>query len=259
MPHHHLPATLIIIPTYNEAGNIEATVGSVLRALPEAHILVVDDGSPDFTGDIADRIAGEDERVFVLHRTEKKGLGAAYLAAFDWAHQHDYAIIGEFDADGSHPAEALPRMMAAFDSAARPALVIGSRWVRGGSVVGWPRSREFLSRGGNVYSRLMLGLPVADATAGFRLYRAEALRAIDLSSVDSRGYCFQVDLTLRFHDAGLPIVEIPIEFREREIGESKMSRSIVVEAMLRVTVWGVQRFGRRLRGRPATPRRAGAR
>jgi dolichol-phosphate mannosyltransferase len=251
VPHLPIPATLIIVPTYNEAGNIETTVTNVQRALPGAHILVVDDGSPDFTGDIADRLAANDEGVFVLHRTQKDGLGAAYLAGFAWAHDHNYSVIGEFDADGSHPADALPRMMAALESHTQPALVIGSRWVRGGSVVGWPRRRQLLSRGGNLYSRFMLQIPVADATAGFRLYRAEALQAIDLTSVDSRGYCFQVDLTLRFHDAGLGIVEVPIEFREREIGESKMSKSIVVEAMLRVTVWGVQRFARRLLRRPA--------
>jgi dolichol-phosphate mannosyltransferase len=250
VPHHTLPTTLIVVPTYNEAGNIEASVSSVQRALPGAHVLIVDDGSPDRTGDIADRIAADDSGVFVLHRTQKDGLGAAYLAGFAWAHENQYSVIGEFDADGSHPADALPRMMAALQSPAQPDLVIGSRWVRGGSVIGLPRSRELLSRGGNVYSRFMLQLPVADATAGFRLYRADALRSIDLTSVDSRGYCFQVDLTRRVHNAGLTIVEVPIEFREREIGESKMSKYIVVEAMLRVTVWGVQRLGRRLLGRP---------
>ena len=247
-----MPATLIIIPTYNEAGNIEVTVANVQRALPQADILIVDDGSPDLTGDIADRLAQANAGLFVLHRKQKTGLGATYLAGFDWAHQHGYTLIGEFDADGSHPADALPRMMAAIESPARPSLVIGSRWARGGSVVGLPRGRELLSRGGNLYSRFMLQLPVADATAGFRLYRAEALRSIDLSSVDSRGYCFQIDLTRRLHNTGMTIVEVPIEFREREIGESKMSRSIVVEALLRVTVWGVQGFARRLLRRPAS-------
>lgn len=248
-----VPPTLIIIPTFNEAGNIEAAVSSVHTALPAAHVLVVDDGSPDGTGAIADSLAAADERVKVLHRTEKNGLGGAYLAGFAWALERSYAIIGEFDADGSHPADALPRMAAALRDEARPALVIGSRWVPGGSVVDWPFTRRLLSRGGNTYARLMLRLPVADATAGFRLYTAAALRGINLSSVESKGYCFQVDLTLRIHDAGGSIVEVPIEFREREIGESKMSRSIVIEAMYKVTVWGVQRAFRQVTS-PRSPR-----
>jgi dolichol-phosphate mannosyltransferase len=246
VPTESAPSIIIIIPTYNEAGNIEASVRSVHDVLPTAHVLVVDDGSPDGTGSLANALALADDRVKVLHRTDKSGLGAAYLAGFAWALEHSYSVIGEFDADGSHPAEALPRMAAALASEAHPALVIGSRWVPGGTVVNWPTSRRLLSRGGNTYAKLMLRLPVADATAGFRLYTAEALRGINLSSVESKGYCFQVDLTLRIHDAGGTIVEVPIEFREREIGESKMSRSIVVEAMYKVTVWGVQRAVRQL-------------
>lgn len=249
MPTDSVALTLIIIPTYNEAGNIAAAVRSVHDALPDAHVLVVDDGSPDGTGAIADSLASTDDRVKVLHRTEKNGLGGAYLAGFAWALERSYAVIGEFDADGSHPAEALPRMAAALRAEANPALVIGSRWVPGGTVVDWPLTRKLLSRGGNTYARLMLRLPVADATAGYRLYTADALRGIHLDSVESKGYCFQVDLTLRIHDAGGSIVEVPIEFREREIGESKMSRSIVLEAMYKVTVWGVQRALRQVTGR----------
>jgi dolichol-phosphate mannosyltransferase len=252
VPTDSAPSTIIIIPTYNEAGNIEASVRSVHVALPTAHVLVVDDGSPDGTGAIANALALADDRVHVLHRTEKSGLGDAYLAGFAWALERSYSAVGEFDADGSHPSEALPRMAAALASDARPALVIGSRWVPGGTVVNWPTSRRLLSRGGNTYAKLMLRLPVADATAGFRLYTADALRNISLSSVESKGYCFQVDLTLRVHDAGGTIVEVPIEFREREIGESKMSRAIVFEAMYKVTVWGVQRTLRQLVGRRST-------
>jgi dolichol-phosphate mannosyltransferase len=252
VPNDTAPSTLIIIPTYNEAGNIEASVRNVNNALPSAHVLVVDDGSPDGTGSIADSLAAADDRVKVLHRTEKNGLGGAYLAGFAWALDRGYGVIGEFDADGSHPAVSLPAMAAAIASPAHPALVIGSRWVPGGTVVNWPTSRRLLSKGGNTYAKLMLRMPVADATAGFRLYTADALRGIDLSSVESKGYCFQVDLTLRVHDAGGTIVEVPIEFREREIGESKMSKSIVFEAMYKVSVWGVQRVVRQVFGRRLT-------
>jgi dolichol-phosphate mannosyltransferase len=254
VPHTPAPSTLIIVPTFNEAGNIESTVRNIHAALPAAHILIVDDSSPDGTGAIADRLRLADDRVSVLHRVEKDGLGAAYLAGFTWALQRPYEVIGEFDADGSHPAEALPRMLDALADDPATALVIGSRWVPGGSVVDWPASRRILSRGGNLYVRLMLHLPVADATAGYRLYRASTLRSIDLSAVESKGYCFQVDLTLRVHDAGGRIAEVPIQFREREIGESKMTQSIVVEAMSKVTVWGVQRAVRRVL-RPLTRRR----
>ncbi|WP_199184281.1 MULTISPECIES: polyprenol monophosphomannose synthase [unclassified Cryobacterium] len=250
--------TLIIIPTYNEAGNIEATIRRVHAVVPGAHILVVDDQSPDGTGQIVGRLAAVDSRIFVLHRSKKSGLGDAYLAGFAWALARAYELIGEFDADGSHPADALPELIAAFDRpGVRPWVVIGSRWISGGSVVNWPKSREFLSRAGNTYAKLMLGLPVNDATAGFRIYSATALRAMDLSSVSSKGYCFQIDLTLRVFDAAGRIVEFPIEFREREIGESKMSRGIVLEAMGRVTIWGLQRSLRRLvTRRSSAPRTA---
>ena len=249
MPTSSNPSTLIIIPTYNEAENIRTTVNAVFKNLPDTSILIVDDGSPDGTGNLADEMARVNDRIYVLHRAEKGGLGAAYLAGFDWALSRPFEHIGEFDADGSHPAEALPRMREALGAAEAPGLAIGSRWVPGGTVVNWPKSREVLSRGGNLYARIMLRLPVADATAGYRLYTANTLRSIDLQSVISKGYCFQVDLTLRVHDAGGRITEVPIEFRERERGESKMSRSIVLEAMYKVTVWGFQRAARRLTGR----------
>jgi dolichol-phosphate mannosyltransferase len=238
--------TLIVVPTYDERENIATAVHDVLTALPDADLLVVDDASPDGTGEVADRLAAEDPRVHVLHRQEKNGLGGAYLAGFAWALERGYDVVGEFDADGSHPASSLPEMRAVLALDPGTALVIGSRWVRGGRVVDWPRSRELLSRGGNAYARIALGLGVRDATAGFRLYRTAVLRRCDLGSVVSRGYCFQVDLTVRVLASGGRITEVPIEFRERRLGVSKMSRAIVLEAMWMVTVWGVARFA----GRP---------
>lgn len=256
MTDEHL-RTLIVIPTYDERENIGTAVRNVLTALPDADLLVVDDASPDGTGDVADEISAADPRVHVLHRLEKNGLGGAYLAGFAWALERDYDVVGEFDADGSHPASSLPEMRAALARDPGTALVIGSRWVRGGRVVDWPKSRELLSRGGNAYARLALGLGVRDATAGFRLYRTSILRKCDLGSVVSRGYCFQVDLTVRVLATGGRITEVPIEFRERQLGVSKMSRAIVLEAMWMVTVWGVARIagrpGRRLAARLGLP------
>ncbi|NIJ04150.1 glycosyltransferase [Frigoribacterium faeni] len=241
---------LVVIPTYDEVENIESIVGRLLAAAPEAHVLVVDDASPDGTGELAERMAAADERVHVQHRTGKLGLGAAYVFGFGWGLEHGYEFLVEMDADGSHPPERLPAMLARVASQApdAPSLAIGSRWVPGGSVVNWPLSRQVLSRGGNAYARIVLGLSLKDVTAGFRAYRAETVRAMDLSHIDSKGYCFQVDMTLRVLDQGHRVVEVPIEFRERERGESKMSQAIVVEAMLRVTQWGVGRRLAALRG-----------
>lgn len=249
--------TLIIVPTFNEIENIERAAGAVHAALADADLLIVDDASPDGTGRLADRLAAADPRVHVLHRTKKDGLGGAYLAGFAWALERGYDLVGEFDADGSHPASALPAMRRALLESDGVGLAIGSRWIRGGSVIDWPKSREILSRGGNVYARFMLGLGVHDATAGFRLYRASLLRRMDLEAVASKGYCFQVDLTVRTVAAGGRIVEVPIAFQERLLGVSKMSRSIVVEAMGMVTVWGLARMfgrpGRWLAARAGTP------
>ena len=242
---HTATSTVIVIPTYNERDNLVTAVSAVHDNLPDAHVLVVDDASPDGTGLLADRLAAEDVRVHVLHRPLKDGLGGAYLAGFAWALSHGYRLVGEFDADGSHPAVALPAMRSALLRSEDVGLAIGSRWVQGGSVIDWPRSREVLSRAGNAYARVMLALDVHDATAGFRLYRAELLERLDLGTVVSKGYCFQVDLTVRTASSGFMIVEVPIEFRERSLGVSKMSRSIVLEAMGIVTVWGIARiFGR---------------
>ncbi|WP_375399793.1 polyprenol monophosphomannose synthase [uncultured Amnibacterium sp.] len=250
-------STVIIIPTYDEVENIENAVAAVLGNLPDAHVLIVDDASPDGTGVIADRLANQDERVRVLHRASKDGLGGAYIAGFRWALERDYALVGEFDADGSHPASSLPVMQRSILASDDIGLVIGSRWVRGGRVLNWPKSREALSRGGNAYARLMLGLGVHDVTAGFRLYRGALLGRIDMDSVASKGYCFQVDLTVRTLAAGGRVEEVPISFQERVLGVSKMSRSIVLEAMWMVTIWGVARAlgapGRALAGRVSRP------
>jgi len=229
---------LVVIPTYNEAANIHLAVHRTRTSAPEAHILVVDDGSPDGTGGIAEEIAAHDAAVHVLHRTAKQGLGAAYLAGFRWGMGRGFDAMVEMDADGSHQPEDVPRLLAALENAD---LAIGSRWVPGGEVKNWPRSRLLLSKGGNAYTRIMLNLPVRDSTAGFRAYRTAALEQIDLRSVQSQGYCFQVDLTRRAALANLRIVEVPITFIEREVGESKMSNAIVAEALWRVTDWGVRK------------------
>ncbi|WP_460774817.1 polyprenol monophosphomannose synthase [Microbacterium sp. GXF7504] len=240
------PSVLVVIPTYNEKDNLGLIVPRALDAVPSAHVLVVDDGSPDGTGDLADAMAASDDRVHVLHRTEKNGLGAAYLAGFAYGFEHGYDLLVELDADGSHPPERLPALIDAVVTG--PATVggsIGSRWVRGGSVVDWPWTRQLISRGGSWYARTMLGIPTRDVTAGYRVYRSEVLRQVLEESVESRGYCFQIDLTRRVLRRGYTLVEVPIEFREREAGESKMSSGIVVEAMLRVTRWGFERVLRR--------------
>lgn len=238
----------VIIPTYNERANIEQTAGRIRRAVPDADLLVVDDNSPDGTGEIAGKLAAEDGHVHVLHREEKAGLGAAYIAGFRWALAEGYDVLVEMDADGSHQAEELPLLLDALKNAD---LVLGSRWVAGGTVRNWPKSRELLSRGGNTYARLMLGIGLKDATGGYRAYRASTLRTIGLDEVESQGYCFQIDLAMRAIRAGLRVVEVPITFVERVHGTSKMSRAIVLEALWRVTVWGLSGRGRG--SRPSGP------
>jgi len=228
---------VVIIPTYDERQNLPLITARLRAAVPEAHVLVADDNSPDGTGVIADDLAAADDHVHVMHRRGKEGLGAAYLAGFDWALDNGFDVVVEMDADGSHQPEQLPRLLAALRDAD---LVLGSRWVPGGSVVNWPKSREALSRGGSLYTRLMLGVPMKDATGGYRAFRADTLRKIDLTDVESAGYCFQVELGWRAVKAGMRVREVPIEFVERELGDSKMSQKIVVEALWRVTVWGAQ-------------------
>lgn len=228
---------LVVVPTYNERENLTPILRRLHESLPDVHALVVDDGSPDGTGKLADELAADDDRIHVLHRTEKAGLGAAYVAGFRWGLERDYATIVEMDADGSHAPEDLPRMLEALSDAD---LVLGSRYVPGGSVVNWPKHRELLSRAANLYSRLALGLHVREYTAGFRAYRRAVLEKLPLDEIASRGYCFQIDLAWRTVQTGFELVEVPITFTEREIGQSKMSGSIIREAMLRVGVWGVR-------------------
>lgn len=228
---------VMVIPTYNEVENLEWIVGRLRAAQPDVDVLIVDDGSPDGTGVVADRLAEQDPHVRVVHRTAKEGLGAAYLCGFDHALGWGYDVIGEMDADGSHQPEQLGRLLTALQDAD---LVIGSRWVRGGSVVNWPRRREWLSRGGNWYVRQLLRISVRDATAGFRVFRRAALEKIELPTVESTGYVFQTDLAWRCLKAGLQVTEVPIEFVERVRGDSKMSLWVAVESLKRVTVWGVR-------------------
>lgn len=232
---------LVIIPTFNERENLELIVSRVLAAVPEANVLIMDDDSPDGTGQLADEISARDPRVRVEHRAGKAGLGAAYIAGFAIGLERGYSFLIELDADGSHPPEKLPEMLGTAAQLPEVGVVIGSRWAPGGSVVDWPRRREILSRGANTYAGLMLGVPVRDTTAGFRVYRAATIAALDLSAVDSKGYCFQIDMTLRVLDSGWEVREVPIEFRDREYGVSKMSGGIILEAMLRVTTWGLER------------------
>lgn len=237
-----LGTALVIIPTYNEAENIKAIVTRVREAVPEAHVLVADDNSPDGTGKLADELAAADDHVQVMHRKGKEGLGAAYLAGFRWGLEHGYGVLIEMDADGSHQPEELPRLLTALKGAD---LVLGSRWVPGGRVVNWPKSREIISRGGSMYSRIALDLPLRDITGGYRAFRRETLEGLGLEEVASQGYCFQVDLARRAIKAGYHVVEVPITFVERELGDSKMSRDILVEALWRVTTWGVgERVGK---------------
>ena len=236
MTYDGLGRVVMVIPTYNEALNLAWIVGRLREAQPGVDVMVVDDNSPDGTGKIADELAAADPAVTVVHRTEKAGLGAAYLHGFQVALDAGYDVIGEMDADGSHQPEQLHLLLDALRSAD---LVIGSRWVPGGSVVNWPKSREFLSRGGNLYVRMLLGVKVRDATAGFRVFRRATLEAIDGASVQSTGYVFQTDMAWRTLRAGLKVVEVPIEFIERERGDSKMSGAVASESLKRITRWGL--------------------
>ena len=245
--------TVVVIPTYDERATLPTVLRRLTQAVPEAHVLVVDDDSPDGTGALADELAAADGRIHVLHRAAKTGLGAAYVAGFRWALQRSYHVVVEMDADGSHAPEDLPRLLHALadDFPGTGAdVVLGSRYVPGGRVVNWPQYREWLSRGGNYYSRVALGVGIHDVTGGFRAYRRRVLECLDLATVASQGYCFQVDLAWRAVRAGFTVVEVPITFTEREQGKSKMNGTIVREALWRVTVWGAQRCLERLRRRP---------
>ncbi len=240
---------LVVIPTFNERENLPVIIGRLLDALPDIHVLVVDDSSPDGTGDIAEKLASDDarQRIHVMHRTVKDGLGKAYLAGFAWGLDRDYPVIIEMDADGSHAPEQLHRLLAAINDGAD--LVIGSRYVPGGQLVNWPKRREVLSKGANTYARLALGSSIRDITAGFRAYRAEVLRTIGLDDVESAGYCFQIDLAWRTLRSGFTVREVPITFTEREIGESKMDGGVIAESFLNVARWGWQDRTARFRGK----------
>jgi dolichol-phosphate mannosyltransferase len=230
----------VILPTYNEAENLERIVGAVLEQLPSnGRVLVVDDNSPDGTGKIADRLATENDRIRVLHRERKEGLGPAYLAGFHVALDAGAERIVEMDADFSHDPAYLPKLIGAADHFD---LVIGSRYVPGGGVTDWGPLRRFISRGGSTYARVALGLPIRDLTGGFKCFRREVLESINIDSIEARGYAFQVETTYRAIRAGFRVVEIPIVFRDRADGTSKMSRSIVAEAIWRVPAMRFRRW-----------------
>jgi dolichol-phosphate mannosyltransferase len=229
---------LVCLPTYDEAENLGPMVEAILAATPDVDVLVIDDNSPDGTGRLADQIAAREPRVQVLHRAGKEGLGTAYLAGFAWALQRGYALVLEMDADFSHDPGYLPAML---EKAREADLVLGSRNVPGGGTVNWGLGRRLLSRGGSLYARLILGLPVRDLTGGFKCFRREVLEAIDLPSVECSGYAFQIELTFRTFRKGFRVAEIPIVFVDRRVGQSKMSRRIVLEAVRKV--WSI-RFSR---------------
>ncbi len=236
-PAASLSRVLVVIPTYNEAENVGPITSRIRKAVPEAHILIADDNSPDGTGKLADDLAAADDHIHVLHRTGKEGLGAAYIAGFRWGLERDYDVLIEHDADGSHQPEYLPSMLSRLQTAD---VVKGSRYVPGGATEGWPLHRELLSRGGNLWTRMWLGLPVKDATGGLAAWRADTLRGIDLDAVEAAGYGFQVDLIWRALRHGYTAAEVPITFVERELGNSKMSSAIVAEAMMLTTRWGIR-------------------
>ena len=228
---------LVVVPTYNEAENVETILRRLTASVPGAHALVVDDGSPDGTGDLVAAMASADERIHLMRRTTKSGLGPAYVAGFRWAREHGYDVVVEMDADGSHAPEQLPDLLAALGDAD---LALGSRYVAGGNVTDWPLHRLILSKAGNRYTRWALRLPLSDATGGYRAARAELIDSLPFDDVASEGYCFQVDWAWRAVRAGARVTEVPITFAERALGRSKMSSWIVGEALVRVTAWGIR-------------------
>ena len=230
---------LVIMPTYNESANLSHSVNELFAHNPDVDLLIVDDASPDGTGQLADELAAQNNRVSVLHRAEKNGLGPAYLAGFEFAFQGNYNYVIEMDADGSHRAIDLPQLIAV---APTHDLVIGSRWITGGEVVNWPSSRKLISKLGNRYTRFLLGTQVNDMTAGFRIYKTQLLKKLDLSDIASHGYSFQVEMAWRSIQQKAKIIEVPITFIERELGQSKMTGGIVIEALWLVTRWGIARL-----------------
>ncbi len=235
-PYVGLGRILVIIPTYNEIENVDMITSRLRAAVPEAHLLIADDNSPDGTGNRADELAASDDHIHVVHRQGKEGLGKAYLDAFRWGLDQGYDVLVEHDADGSHQPEELPKLLNALLDAD---MVKGSRWVPGGSVVNWPKSRELISRGGSLWTRMWLGIGVKDPTGGLNLFRAKVLRDI-IDDISTYGYGFQVDLTWNALQHGYRVVEVPIEFVEREKGVSKMSSDIILEAAVQTARWGVK-------------------
>jgi dolichol-phosphate mannosyltransferase len=235
---------VVLIPTYQEAANVATILGRVRAAMPLASVLVIDDNSPDGTADIAEGVGQEIGDVEVLRRPGKSGLGRAYLAGYRWALDHGYEVVVDMDADGSHDPATVPDLVAQVEAGAD--LAMGSRWIPGGSVpVGWPVYRRWLSQGGNRYAGTVLGIDVKDATGGFRAYRASMLAQLELDTVRANGYGFQIEMAYRVLQHGGRVVEIPIHFQDRTLGESKMSGAIVVEALLLVTLWGIRDMPRR--------------
>ena len=226
-----MPSTLICVPTYDEAGNIERFVDAVLDVEPTANLLIIDDDSPDGTGDIADGIAAVDDRVFVLHRREKQGLGRAYIDGFEWALKRDYQRIVEMDADFSHRPGDLPDLLAQLDGYD---VVVGSRYVAGGATENWGLFRRLISRGGGFYARTILGCDIRDLTAGFVAWRRSVLESLDLDTVEASGYVFQIEMKYRAYRRGFRIIEVPIVFPDREVGDSKMTPDIAMEALTRI-------------------------
>ena len=232
---------LVVIPTYNEAGNIKSLIDQLFATIPECEIMVVDDGSPDGTALICKDLSQENKRLHLIERHTKSGIGSAYRMAFTWALEQDFDEVIEMDADGSHQVSDLLRMLDTKSTTPDVDLVIGSRWIRGGKTVNWSFFRELLSRFANRYVRIMVGMKFHDATAGFRIYSARILRKIDLGHIRSEGYSFQIEMTRAVHNSGGTMMEVPITFQERKNGVSKMSKKIVGEAIFLVTAWGVKR------------------
>jgi dolichol-phosphate mannosyltransferase len=228
-----VPLVLVIVPTYNEKENLPQIVRAVHQHLPHAHLLIVDDNSPDGTGVVADQIAAQDRQVHVLHRPGKQGLGTAYVAGFRWALDRDYQYIFEMDCDFSHDPKYLPEMLATAEQGAD--LVIGSRYIEGGGTINWGVARQIISKGGGFYARTILGVPVRDLTAGFKCFRRRVLETLDLSTVDAQGYGFQIEMTYRTLKRGFRVIEVPIVFVDRRVGQSKMSKKIFAEAL--TLVW----------------------
>ena len=230
--------TRVLVPTYQELHTLASIVHRIFEHNPDVHVLVIDDNSPDGTGKLADQLKAKYANLEVSHRKSKNGLGAAYIDGFNNS-INDFDVLVEMDADGSHDPQDLVTILKEIPNYD---CVLGSRWVSGGKVVNWPKSREILSRGGNSYARLMLGIDIGDATGGFRAYKTSTLKQLELSDIDSQGYCFQVDMVRRLLKKGFKIKEVPITFTERTIGTSKMSRNIVLEAFLKIGIWGLQRL-----------------